>query len=238
MANQDQDRHPKAYYNAAKGYQAAADRLLQVIEAREGLAVRDPTCFLYAHAVELALKACLLARNLYVARSGPKGTPYKGATTTDCRRHKLLGMNDPDHEMNNLIYFLGTGNERNQYRYPDKPKVPRAMPALPWTREVVGRLIAEVEPHVESLGRGSPGRQRRQQTNSLPVSQPTRCNPARLSLGLELGSAWTQPRDGALTSAQSGHVPVDTDGAANSEPTARAPDLHHAGWRVPDHSSC
>ena len=149
MANQDQDRHPKAYYNAAKGYQAAADRLLQVIEAREGLAVRDPTCFLYAHAVELALKACLLARNLYVARSGPKGHLIT-EHYDDCRRHKLLGMNDPDHEMNNLIYFLGTGNERNQYRYPDKPKVPRAMPALPWTREVVGRLIAEVEPHVEA----------------------------------------------------------------------------------------
>ena len=147
MANQDPDRHPEAYFNAAKGYQAAADRLLQVIEAREGLPVRDPTCFLYAHAVELALKACLLARGFDPARSGSKGHLI-GEHYDDCRRHKLLGMKDPDQETNNLIYFLGTGNECHQYRYPDKPKVPRGFPDLSWTSEVVGRLISEVEPHV------------------------------------------------------------------------------------------
>jgi hypothetical protein len=55
------DRHPKAYFDAARGYQSAADRLLLSIESGEKLLIRDPAYFLYAHALELALKACLLS---------------------------------------------------------------------------------------------------------------------------------------------------------------------------------
>ena len=58
------DRHPKVYLDAARGYQSAADRLLLSIESGEKLLIRDPTYFLYAHAVELALKACLLSCGL------------------------------------------------------------------------------------------------------------------------------------------------------------------------------
>jgi HEPN domain-containing protein len=157
MAN-NQDRHPKAYVDAAKGYQAAADRLQQVIEAGEGLPVRDPACFLYAHAVELALKACLLARGSNPPRSGPAGHSIKGLYA-ECRRHKFLGMNDSNYDMHHLIHFLGAGNERHQYRYPDEPEpgVTRGFPYLPWTKEVVGRLIAEAEPHVGAWVAANPG---------------------------------------------------------------------------------
>ena len=41
MANERS--HPKAYFDAAKGYQSAADRLLLSIESGEGLLIRDPT---------------------------------------------------------------------------------------------------------------------------------------------------------------------------------------------------
>jgi hypothetical protein len=54
-------RHPKAYFDAAKDYQTAADRLM--LNA-QGLLTFDPIYFLYAHAVELALKSCLLAHDL------------------------------------------------------------------------------------------------------------------------------------------------------------------------------
>jgi HEPN domain-containing protein len=142
-----QHRHPKAYFAAAKGYQAAADRLMQAMDAGEGLRVRDPTYFLYAHAVELALKACLLACGFNPPASGKKGHTIE-KLYAECSSHKLLGMDDADRGMIKLIHHLGTGNECHEYRYPDRPKVPRVSPDLPWTREVVGRLMAEVEPHV------------------------------------------------------------------------------------------
>ena len=141
------DRHPKAYFDAARGYQSAADRLLLSIESGEKLLIRDPTYFLYAHAVELALKACLLSCGFDPASSGPAGHRIE-ELYQECRGHKLLGTNDVDREINNFVYFLGTGNECHQYRYPDKPAIARAIPVLTWTSEVVERLIAEVEPHV------------------------------------------------------------------------------------------
>lgn len=146
MANK-KDRHPKAYFDAARGYQSAADRLLLSIESGEKLLIRDPTYFLYAHAVELALKACLLSCGFDPASSGPAGHGIEGLYR-ECLGHKLLGTNDADRGIINLIHFLGTGNECHQYRYPDKPAIQRGSPVLPWTREVVERLIAEVEPHV------------------------------------------------------------------------------------------
>jgi hypothetical protein len=154
------DRHPKAYFDAARGYQSAADQLLLSIESGEKLLIRDPTYFLYAHAVELALKACLLSSGFDPASAGPAGHSIEGLYQ-ECRGHKLLGANDVYREINSLVYFLGTGNECHQYRYPDKLAIPRAIPVLPWTREVVARLIAEVEPHVMAWVAANPRRQQR-----------------------------------------------------------------------------
>jgi hypothetical protein len=102
---------------------------------------------LYAHAVELAFKACLLSCGFDPASSGRAGHGIEGLYK-ECLGHKLLGTNDADRGIINLVHFLGTGNECHQYRYPDKPAIPRGIPVLPWTREVVERLIAEVEPYV------------------------------------------------------------------------------------------
>ena len=146
MANK-KDRHPKAYFDAARGYQSAADRLLLSIEDGEKLLIREPTYFLYAHAVELALKVCLLSCGFDPASSGLAGHDIEGLYR-ECLGNKLVGTNDADRGIINLIHFLGTGKECLQYRYPDKPAIPRGNPDLPWTREAVERLIAEVEPHV------------------------------------------------------------------------------------------
>jgi hypothetical protein len=94
MANK-KDRHPKAYFDAARGYQSAADRLLLSIESGEKLLIRDPAYFLYAHAVELALKACLLSCGFDPASSGPAGHGIEGLHR-ECLGHKLLGTNDAD----------------------------------------------------------------------------------------------------------------------------------------------
>ena len=116
MANK-KDRYPKAYFDAARGYQSAADRLLLSIESGEKLLIRDPTYFLYAHAVELALEACLLSSGFDPASSGPAGHGIEGLYQ-ECRGHKLLGTNDADREINNLVYFLGAGNGRTNIAIP------------------------------------------------------------------------------------------------------------------------
>jgi hypothetical protein len=104
------DRHPKAYFDSAKGYQAAADRLLIVIEDGEGLPIRDPVYFLFAHALELALKACLLSRGFQPARVGRSGHSISDLYG-QCRDEKLIGTNDPHREMNNLVSMLGDAQE-------------------------------------------------------------------------------------------------------------------------------
>jgi hypothetical protein len=87
------DRHPQAYFDAAKAYQAAADRLLQSSEDKEGLPIRDPTYFLYAHAVELALKACLLSHDFDPAGSGSAGHGIIGFYN-ECLTHKIIVTDD------------------------------------------------------------------------------------------------------------------------------------------------
>ena len=154
MPNQ-QERHPKAYFDAAMGYQSAADRLRQVIEAGEGLPIRDPVYFLYAHAVELALKACLMSCGFAPARAGREGHGIS-EFFDQCREQRLISINDPHREMHNLVAFSANGNERHQYRYPDKPVTPRGIPDLGWTKEAVAQLMAEVEPHVDAWSAANP----------------------------------------------------------------------------------
>ena len=148
-------RHPKAYFDSAKGYQAAADRLLLTIEAGEGLPIRDPVHFLFAQTVELALKACLLSRGFQPARVGRAGHGISGLYD-QCRDETLVGTNDPHRLMDLLIGILESGNEYHQYRYPDEPLVRRAVPNLTWTREVVGQLMADVKPHVDAWAAANP----------------------------------------------------------------------------------
>jgi hypothetical protein len=75
-------KHPKAYFDAAKNYQAAADRLMLAAEAGEPLPVSHPIYFLYAHAIELALKVCMLAHGFNPAKEHTLTKFYMSAETT------------------------------------------------------------------------------------------------------------------------------------------------------------
>ena len=69
-----QPPHPKAYLEAAKDYQVAADHLMLGVRR---LTTFDPVYFLYAHAIELALKSCLLAHDIawkHLIRDEPAGS--------------------------------------------------------------------------------------------------------------------------------------------------------------------
>jgi hypothetical protein len=54
------------YFKEALAYRTSADRLHELLPAqpRIGLPLSDPVYFLYHHAAELALQACLLSHNL------------------------------------------------------------------------------------------------------------------------------------------------------------------------------
>ena len=61
-------QHAVAVFEKAIAYRSAADKLLQEMKSPgSSLPFRDPTYFLYHHATELALKACLLSHGLHKA---------------------------------------------------------------------------------------------------------------------------------------------------------------------------
>lgn len=134
-------RHAMAVFEKATAYRSAADKLLQVMKSPgNSLPLRDPIYFLYHHATELALKACLLTHDLH------KAGHDIGALFELCRTHKILGLNDVHFELHNLIVLLEGGNSRNRYRYAVVNN--SVAPALPWVQETVGQLFEAVEPQV------------------------------------------------------------------------------------------
>jgi hypothetical protein len=64
-------------------------------------ALRDPTYYLYHHATELVLKACLLSHDLHKT-----GRHNIGALFELCRTNKFLGLNDDHFELHGLIVLL------------------------------------------------------------------------------------------------------------------------------------
>jgi hypothetical protein len=178
VEKQADDRHPRRYYDFAKGYQIAADRLLLTIEAEGGTMMQSPVYFLYAHAIELALKACMLSRELKPPRGG--GNAHNILMFFDqCRTGGIIDLTDK------ILLFNALGqNDYQGYRYPDEPKPPRfALPELNWTKEAVNQLMAEVEPHIaawteahperspapsRSIGIGKPSAERRQPVPERP----------------------------------------------------------------------
>jgi hypothetical protein len=134
-------RHAMAVFEKATAYRSAADKLHQVMKSPgNSLPLREPTYFLYHHAAELALKACLLSHDLH------KTGHDIGALFELCRTNKFLGLNDVHFELHNLIVLLDGGNSRNRYRYAVVNN--RVAPALPWVQEALGQLFEAVEPQV------------------------------------------------------------------------------------------
>jgi HEPN domain-containing protein len=136
------------YFKAAIAYQISANRLYEQIDSQtlKKLPLRDPIYFLYHHAVELALKSCLLSHGLSV-RSGHS----IGAFFERCRTKGFLGIDDDEHHelhlMQGLVVFLDAADYGRGYRYARQNDI---RPRLPWVQEVIGKLIAAVEPHVEA----------------------------------------------------------------------------------------
>ena len=132
------------YFKEAMAYQISANRLYEQIDSQtlKKLPLRDPIYFLYHHTVELALKACLLSHGLSV-RSGHSIEAF----FERCRTIGFLGIDDEHREMQGLVVFLDAKDYGQGYRYAGQGDF---RPDLPWVQEVIGKLIAAVEPHVEA----------------------------------------------------------------------------------------
>jgi HEPN domain-containing protein len=137
------------YFKEALAYQISADKLLGLIapQPRIGLPLSDPIYFLYHHAAELALQACLLAHNL------PERKGHSiGALFEQCRKKHLLGTVDEHREMHNLMVFLDGKDYGKGYRYARQNDF---VPELAWVQEGVRQLIADVEPHLKAWGKNN-----------------------------------------------------------------------------------
>src|SRR5215471_9636985 len=102
--------HPLGYFEKAVCFQSAADVLFETIRsAGNQRPLRDPTYFLYHQAVELALKACLSSRGLDLPKEGRDQHDIE-KFFEQCRAAKLLGLNDSNFNMHNLVVMLHKGN--------------------------------------------------------------------------------------------------------------------------------
>jgi hypothetical protein len=151
MSSSTQLLQAMEYFKEALAYQTSADRLHEQLPAqpRIGLPLSDPVYFLYHHAAELALKACLMSHKM----PAPRGHRIE-ALFARCRRENLLG-HDEHREMHNLMVLLDAKDSGKGYRYAGSKDI---VAQLAWVQEGVGQLISDIEPHLRAWARTTTSR--------------------------------------------------------------------------------
>ena len=151
MSKKKSDEHAASFLGFAQQYQRAANELLDLHSADHLL--RDPIYFLYAHAVEMLLKAFLRAHNIAIV-----GTPWakeKGHHLYElyeecCRLGLNVDKNDPV-GIRNVVILLDSGNRYQGFRYFSLES--GSVPDLQWTRDIVQRLVNSVQPRVDAAAK-------------------------------------------------------------------------------------
>ena len=133
------------YFTRALAYQASADTLRGQLPSQLHLPLGDPIYYLYHHAVELALRACLKANNLRAEEKRHNIVKL----FEQCKKEKLLGVTQEHSEMHQLLVYLNVEGSGNAHRYTGSDLVPD----LDWVKEVVRQLFADVEPHLKAWGK-------------------------------------------------------------------------------------
>jgi hypothetical protein len=128
------------YLGFARQYFNAAEIIIGA-QSRKGL--HDPIYFLYFHTTELLLKAFLRKKGLAI-RKGHKITAFY----EKCRSLGLVVPTGDRFGMQNIVSLLEKGNEADGFRYFNPNGT--SLPALDWTRDVVGELLKTVEQFVEA----------------------------------------------------------------------------------------
>jgi hypothetical protein len=149
----------------------AADHLMPGTRGADNL---DPVYFLYAHAIELALKSCLLAHDIarkHLIRDEPAREHAIYKFYPECQDKGFVGINDADRGMINR-HISGQRKRAHEYRYPPGKGPRHGSPSLEWTKDAVARIIAEVEPHAAAWMMANP---------SLPAPKRSRLSFGKLT---------------------------------------------------------
>jgi HEPN domain-containing protein len=142
-----------AVFEGAVQYLNAANILYEAITT-ERRAVIYPMYFLYHHAVELALKACLLAGGL---RYPIDSTGHKITFLYGLGRDNGLLRDNETHDMQQLVSQLEAGNFRHRYRYAEHPHR-YGMPDFRWVYNAIGELFAQVQSRVSVWAEANVGK--------------------------------------------------------------------------------
>jgi HEPN domain-containing protein len=139
------DTSSKALLNFARQYFAAAE----VVFNKERSLSR-PLNHLYFHTAELLLKSFLRAHGCTPNRNHEIHQLYEKAT-----RLGLKIPGDDIYGLHNVVSLLEKGNTDQAFRYGTLKGT--SEPTLDWTREVIAKLLADVEAFVDFNPSATPG---------------------------------------------------------------------------------
>ncbi|HEX3747648.1 MAG TPA: hypothetical protein VHW09_27120 [Bryobacteraceae bacterium] len=137
------DAHACAFLGFAKQYQKAGNLLFD----RHDQMLGNPAYFLYAHTIELALKAFLRAAGLPIVTDKKRKSHHITGLYEECHALGLrIGPQDR-FDIRNVIVLLEGANQDQGLRYARGKSA--SFPDLSWTREAVESLLGAVEPSVK-----------------------------------------------------------------------------------------
>ena len=139
---QTADVHAVSFLGMARNYKKAADLLFENEKT-----LSTPTYFLYAHAVELALKAFLRAQGLPIASDRKQKHHRRKDLYDECRGLGLKIDKDDFTNARNVFSLLDSADQEQGLRY-FRANCGR-IPEINWTRQTVEALIKAVEPSVK-----------------------------------------------------------------------------------------
>src|SRR5580700_4082548 len=136
------DEHATSFLGIARQYQKAANL---VYDSNKNLI--SPIYFMYAHAIELGLKAFLRAANIPIVADGKRKHHQITELYEECHGLGLRVGPDDRFDIRNVVVLLQGANEEQGLRY-FKQKG-SWIPELSWTRDAVEKLLQAVEPSVK-----------------------------------------------------------------------------------------
>ena len=139
------DEHAVSFLGFAGQYQKAANLLCDSDKT-----LRMPIYFMYAHAIELALKAYLRAADVPIVADKKRKHHKITELFRECQTLGLKVGPDDVTDMGNVVALLDGANEEQGLRYFRTKGA--AYPDLSWTKDAVERLLQAIEPAVKRRG--------------------------------------------------------------------------------------
>jgi hypothetical protein len=137
-----QDEHAVSFLGYGRQYQKAGNLVLD-----SDRSLRTPIYFMYAHAIELALKAYLRAANLPIVADTKRKHHKITELLVECQALGLCVGSDDQTDIGNVVALLEGVNTEQGLRYFRSKGA--TYPDLSWTAAAVERLFAAIVPAVK-----------------------------------------------------------------------------------------